>query len=369
MAATGQTPDIVVRHFADHFQQFRMFAEEVLTNVCAVFRFVVLIFTVHGFHHHFLQNAVFIFCQQLIPATAPDDFHNIPACTTEIGFQFLNDFAVAAYRTIQTLQVTVNHDDQIVQLFTASHTNRTHGFRFIHLTVTAECPDFTFCCVSNTACMQVFQETCLINRHQRAQTHRYRRELPEVRHQFRMRVRRQTFAIYFATEVQQLLFRDTAFEESARINARCRVSLNIQQVTAVFFGRCMPEMVKANAQHIRQRCKGRQVTAEVAVKTVGFHHHCHRIPAHVRTQTFFDFQIARAVLTFVGRNRVDVGCVHRKRNIHTTTTRQIRHTLHQIVGAFRTLNVNHRFERIQPLLGFHHIGIILGLRQHFINLG
>ncbi len=46
------------------------------------------------------------------------------------------------------------------------------------------------------------------------------RELPEVRHQFRVRVGRDTLAIHFLTEVVQLLFGQTTFGEGTGIDTR-----------------------------------------------------------------------------------------------------------------------------------------------------
>ena len=49
-----------------------------------------------------------------------------------------------------------------------------------------------------------------------------------------MRIRRQSLAIDLLAKVQQLLFADTAFDEGARIDARRRMALNIDDVAAVF---------------------------------------------------------------------------------------------------------------------------------------
>ena len=37
--------------------------KDMLTHISTIFSFVVLIFTIYGFHHHTLQNAVFITCE------------------------------------------------------------------------------------------------------------------------------------------------------------------------------------------------------------------------------------------------------------------------------------------------------------------
>lgn len=94
---------------------FRIFAEEVLTNVSAVFGFEGLVVAVNGFVHQLNQLTAGVFTQQLIPTAAPDNLDNVPASTTEDAFQFVNDFAVTGDRAVQTLQVAVDDEDQVVQ--------------------------------------------------------------------------------------------------------------------------------------------------------------------------------------------------------------------------------------------------------------
>ena len=81
-----------------------------LAHVGAVFSFVVLVLAVNGLHHDPLQHAVLIARQQIIPIRTPNHLDDIPACTTEVRFQFLNDFAVAAHGSVQALQVTVDDE-------------------------------------------------------------------------------------------------------------------------------------------------------------------------------------------------------------------------------------------------------------------
>ena len=74
------------------------------------------------------------------------------------------------------------------------------------------------------------------------------------------------------------------------------------------------------------------------------------------------------VVADVGRDRIDISGIAGKWNLGAATTRQIGHAFHQIVGALRTFVVDHRFERVEPLLGFHHIGIVGGLDQNLVEL-
>ena len=52
---------------------------------------------------------------------APNQLDHIPTGTSEFGFQLLNDLAVAAYRAIQALQVTVDNEDEVVESLATRH--------------------------------------------------------------------------------------------------------------------------------------------------------------------------------------------------------------------------------------------------------
>ena len=116
VTATVQCPNFVIGHIGNQCFQFRGI-EEVFAHVRAVFGFVSLVVAVQTFFHAFAQDTVFVFCQEAVPTAAPNDFDNIPACAGKVAFQFLDDFAVTADRTVQTLQVTVDDENQVVQTF------------------------------------------------------------------------------------------------------------------------------------------------------------------------------------------------------------------------------------------------------------
>ena len=155
MTAAVQCPNFVIGHICDQCFQFRGI-EEVFANVCAVFGFISLVVTVQAFFHTFAQDAVFVFCQEAVPTATPDDFHNIPTGAGKVAFQFLNDFAVTAYWTVQTLQVTVDDEYQVVQTFACCQGNSTLAFGFVHFAVATEYPYFTAFGFSQTAGFQVF---------------------------------------------------------------------------------------------------------------------------------------------------------------------------------------------------------------------
>ena len=93
--------------------------------------------------------------------------------------------------------------------------------------------------------VQVLQEARLVDRLDRPQPHRHGRELPEVGHQPRVRIRGDALAVDLAAEVERPLLGEAPLEECARVDARRGMALEEDQVAAVVGGRRVPEMVEA----------------------------------------------------------------------------------------------------------------------------
>src|SRR5690606_24358411 len=120
------------------FRSLRIFTEEMLAGISAAVGFVILHLAIDYFVHALLQQAGFVFFKQTIPAAAPQHLDNVPAGTTEYTFEFLDDLAVAAYRPVETLQVTVDDEDKVVEFFAGCQRNCSQAFRLVTLTVTKE---------------------------------------------------------------------------------------------------------------------------------------------------------------------------------------------------------------------------------------
>src|SRR5690625_4424225 len=108
-------PNVIVRHFFDELQRARIASEEVLADVLARFGAVGLIVTIWRAVHQVDQRVVLVSGQQGVPLAAPDRLNDVPARAAETGFQLLNNLAVTAYRTVQALQVAVDHKGEVVQ--------------------------------------------------------------------------------------------------------------------------------------------------------------------------------------------------------------------------------------------------------------
>ena len=172
----------------DQLQQLRIFAEEFLADVGAAARFEILIFAVDALFHALQQQAARIAGEQLVPIAAPEHLDDVPAGAAEDAFQFLDDAAVAAHRTIQPLQIAIDDEDEIVELFARRDVQRAGRFGLVHFAVAQKRVDLAISLGQQLAIFQIAQEAGLVDGIDRPETHRNRGKLPEIRHQPRMRI-------------------------------------------------------------------------------------------------------------------------------------------------------------------------------------
>lgn len=118
VATAVEFPDIFVREVFDHRLGFWVLTKEVLAGIRATVGLVVLVLAVDRFVHALLKDAFLILLEQRIPVTAPNDLDHVPASPAEDAFELVHDAGVAAYRAVQALQVTVDNEDQVVEIFT-----------------------------------------------------------------------------------------------------------------------------------------------------------------------------------------------------------------------------------------------------------
>ncbi|ETJ03975.1 MAG: Arginase/agmatinase/formimionoglutamate hydrolase, arginase family [Actinomyces urogenitalis DORA_12] len=116
VTAALQGPDLLVGPVLDQLGGPRVTVEEVLAHVGAVVGLEGLVVAVERLHHEVLQGVVLVRGQQLVPATAPDDLDDVPACALKEGLQLLDDLAVTTHRAVQALQVAVDDEGEVVQL-------------------------------------------------------------------------------------------------------------------------------------------------------------------------------------------------------------------------------------------------------------
>ena len=257
-----------------------------------------------------------ILLEQVVPLRAPDALDHVPAGAAEDRFELLDDLAVAAHRAVEALQVAVDHEDQVVELLARRQRDGAERFGLVGLAVAEERPDLGVGLRLEAAIFEVAIEARLVDRHDRAEAHRDGRELPEVRHQPRMRIRRQAAArLQLAAEVLELLLVEAAFEERARVDAGRGVALEIDDVAFVAVVAAAEEVVEADFVQRRGRGERRDVAADAVFDAVGAHDHRHRVPAHEALDAALDLAAAGIRHLLVGVDGVDVGRVRRERQL------------------------------------------------------
>ena len=359
-AAAVEVPYFLVGPVGDEGLELRR-VEEMLADEGAVLALEGLVLAVDAFHHSPHQDALLVAGEQRVPAGAPDDLDDIPAGAAEVAFQFLDDLAVAADGTVETLQVAVDDEDQVVEVLAPGHADGAHRLGFVHLAVAAEAPHLAALGLREAAVLKIFHEPRLVDRHQRSKAHRNGRELPEVRHQPRMRIRRDALAIDLLPEIVHLLRREAAKHERSRIDARCRVALDEHEVAAVGVRRRVPEMVVADVVQRRCRREARDMAADVGVP-VRPHDHRHRVPADVVADPLLDRLIAGKLDLLVDRDRVDVRGVRREGQVGAGAARLVDQRLDQEMRALRALVGEHAVERVEPFPSFQ--GVVIGIGGH-----
>ena len=104
---------IVCNHCSQCFS-----SKQFLANNCSFSSKQPLFITINKFSKSLRKNTTGILCEQCIPRGPPKDLDDVPTCSSETTLQFLNDFRIPSYRTVQTLKVTVHRHDNVVQSFT-----------------------------------------------------------------------------------------------------------------------------------------------------------------------------------------------------------------------------------------------------------
>ncbi len=202
-----------------------------------------------------------------------------------------------------------------------------------------------------SAILQVAHEACLIRRSDGPQPHGDGGELPEVRHQARVRIGRNAVTIGFATEVVQLLFAQTTFQIRPAVNARRRMTLNIDEVTGKLLGTPPEEVVEPDVVKHGSRCVGSDMAAHAGM-LAGTQHHHQGVPADERVDTFFNLKVARIRLLAVTGNGVDVRRGDPTVEIAMLGDVEVQQLIDQIVRARAPFSVEYRLNRFEPFAGF-----------------
>ncbi len=215
-------------------------------------------------------------------------------------------------------------------------------FGLVAFAVAEEAPDLALARSGEAAVVEIVQKTRLVDGDERAKAHRHRRELPEVWHQPRVRVRRQPTAAGLAAEVVQLLGAEPTLEEGAGVDARRRMALEKDQVAAVVGGRRMPEMRETGLVERHRGLIAGDVAAQLRRIAVGAQNNRHRVPADQRADARLELAVGRVGRLLLGLDRVDVSSGQRLRRPGLLLARELDQFVQQKVGAFGPTVLDHR---------------------------
>ena len=118
MAAALEAPDLIIAPSGNHRSGARILTEELFSNIRAIFCLEGLEVTIGGAVHQLDERTIAILREELIPFPSPYDLEDIPSCASEERFEFLDDLAVSTDRAIESLQIAVDHEDEVVESFT-----------------------------------------------------------------------------------------------------------------------------------------------------------------------------------------------------------------------------------------------------------
>ena len=141
MAAALQRVDVAIRHVGDERANFGVLVEEMREIVGAVLGAQLLILAVDGGGEPPQQRVIDVAGEEHIPFRAPQDLDHVPAGAAKDHLEFLDDLAVAAHRTIEPLQVAIDDEGQIVELFPRGEGQAGERFRLVHFAVAKDAPD------------------------------------------------------------------------------------------------------------------------------------------------------------------------------------------------------------------------------------
>ena len=356
-------PHVVVGPVLDHRARARVAAEEVLAHVGAVVGPEGLVVAVARRVHDVHEGAVAVGREERVPAAAPDDLDDVPARAAEERLELLDDLAVAADRAVEPLQVAVDDEGEVVELVVGGHLQQAARLRLVHLAVAEERPDVLLRGVLDAAVVQVLVELGLVDRVHRAEAHRHRRELPEVRLQPRVRVGRQRADLavddvaLLLAEAVHLVLGEATLEERARIHAGGGVALEEDLVTAARVVRAAEEVVHPHLVERRGRRVGRDVATDADTGSLGAVDHDRGVPAQPPAVLPLDVLVAGEPRLLLGADRVDVVGGRQRRDPDLHLAGPLEQLEHHVARAGASGGLDDPVEGLEPLQRLLRVGV------------
>ncbi len=359
VTAAAQVQDLVVGHVLDHRAQPLVVAEEVLADVRAGLGRVRLELAVRRAVELVDQDAVAVLGEQRVPGAVPHQLDHVPAGAAELRLQLLHDLAVAAHRAVEALQVAVDDEGQVVQALTGGDGQLAERLRLVHLTVAEVRPDMRVGGVGDAARLHVAVHPRLVDRAERAEAHRDGRELPEVRHQPRVRVAGQAVRglRLLLPERVELLLGEPVEEERAGVDAGGGVPLEEDLVAPLAVVLAAEEVVEAHVVQRRRGGEGGDVAADPDAGTLSARDHDGRVPPGRVQDLALDLLVAGEERLVLGRDGVDVVRAAHLGHGDALLAGAFDQTKHEVAGTFPASLIDGCVERVEPFLGLFGIEV------------
>ena len=369
VAAPPQVLQLGVGQVFHHLLQVRMDAEELVPDVFAGGHAVLLVLAVHRLVHAVHEETISVLFQEGVPVAAPDALDDVPSRAPEDGLEFLDDLVVAPDGTVEPLQVAIDHEDEVVEVFDDRHGDGAEGLGFVHLSVAHHDPHLGIARFLDPPVFEVLHETGLVDARDCAEAHGHRGEFPEVRHQPGVGIGRQAGRIHFVAEVLELIFGDAAFEVGPRVDAGRGVALDEEKVAFVAAVPVAEEVVEPHLVERRGRRVGGDVPAYGGVGPVGPDHHGERVPAHDVLDA--PFQVAVAGIGFLqfDGERVDVRRVGGEGQAYAGLGGPGLQRREDAAGPLRVALRNDVLNRFEPFVKFQRCYIGFHVRRHQASPG
>ncbi|CAH0213186.1 hypothetical protein SRABI128_02023 [Microbacterium sp. Bi128] len=364
VATALEAPDLLVGIVLDELEGAGVASEEVLANVRAVLGLVCLIVTVRGAVHEVEQRALGVAGEQVVPLAAPDDLDDVPAGTAEEALELLNDLAVAAHRAVEALEVAVDDERQVVQALVGRDLELSAALDLVHLAVAEVGPDVRVGDVLDAAVAEVLVRHRLVDGVDRTETHRHRRELPELRHEARVRVRREAVRRggLLLAEAVELRLGEATLEVSARVRAGGGVALDEDLVAAGRVVETAEKVVEADLVQSGRRRVRRDVTADADTGPLRTVHRDRGVPADPLAVPALELLVTRE-LGLVGlRDGVDVVGGRHHRNTEVQILRALEQAQHDLAPACGALRLDQLTQGFLPFRGLFRVAVLRPLR-------
>ena len=361
VAAALEGGELIVAQMGDHLLEFRC-VEELLPDETRVALLggvgVFLIFAVRHLEHPAGEGPACVAGEKLIPFRAPDALHDVPAGALEDALEFLDDLAVAAHRAVEALQVAVDDEDQVVELFPGGNADTAERFGFVALAVAEVGPDVRAVRLGQAPAFQVAGVAGLIDRHDRANAHAHGRILPEVGHQPGVRIAGQPAAgLQFPAEVRELLLVQPALDKGPGVRPGGGVSLEVDDVAVRVVGPAAEEVVEADFVQRGGGLVGGDVAADVR-GLVRLGDHGHGVPANDALDLAFQRPVAGVGNFLIGGDGVHVGRVDATAGaLDAGRPDFVLQGLQQERGPLRSLDSQDGLDGFQPLGGFRRVDV------------